>query len=129
MIGMPASTAAHMPTRNARRTIARIARAEGLRRERRHGRDQPEPEHECGKQHRVAERSGGDRADRQDGRSAARSLVIIAIWPSWVSASGSASLIVSSDFVAPNIGRLRIRNAWPEGGVHWRNYSDCCAAR
>ena len=54
-------TAAHSPTRTARRTMRGSARAEGLRGERRDRRHDPHAEHEHHEEHGVRERGGRDR--------------------------------------------------------------------
>ncbi len=81
---------------------ARIARAERLRGQRRHRRHaSPMPSDESCEQHGV--RRAPRRATTWSPRrpSSARSVVIIATWPSWVSAIGQASCSVSIEFGAP----------------------------
>ncbi len=58
---MPISTAAQSPMRSARRTETRLARAERLRGERRHGGDEAHAEHETGEQDQMRQ------PDRRDG--------------------------------------------------------------
>src|SRR5689334_14864268 len=73
----------------------RVARAEGLRGEWRDRGHQAHADGEADKEHGVRQRRG-----RHGLGLMARSVVIIAIWPSWVIAIGAASFSVSESSIA-----------------------------